>query len=243
VKTSTRTASSRAKARPASRRGSQRPGKGAAAKPAGGRAAGKAATATRAGQRAGAKAARTPARTKRGKRALSAARPAARARHRPARSAPARSAPARSAPARTGRWLAFIEQHGVVLASAHGPVPCIADAVAGQRIIGSWWAHPKGKAIFAALSEIDDSDDVRCFKLVDGKVTFVHRRMWPAVARLASDGLLEPARVASIQQEHMPTGEHRNVITPFPDWVPDDVADAARALTTDAARAELGAWV
>jgi hypothetical protein len=136
-----------------------------------------------------------------------------------------------------------VERHGVVLASAHGPVPCVADEVVGQPIVGSWWAHPKGKAIFAALSEIDDSEDVRSFKLVDGKVTFVHRRMWPALARLASDGVIAAARVASIQQEHMPTGEHRNVVTPFPDWVPDDVARAATALTVEDARAQLGAWV
>jgi hypothetical protein len=131
----------------------------------------------------------------------------------------------------------------VVLASARGPVPSIAEAVAGEPIVGSWWAHPKGKAIFAALSELDDADEVRCFKLVDGKVTFVHRRVWPALARLATDGAIAAARVASIQQEHMPTGEHRNMVTPFPDWVPDDVARAATALTADDARAQLGAWL
>jgi hypothetical protein len=141
------------------------------------------------------------------------------------------------------RWLSFVERHGVVLASARGPVPSVAEAVAGQPIIGSWWAHPKGKAIFAALSEIDDCDDVRCFKLIDGKVTFVHRRVWPALTRLASDGVLAASRVASIQQEHMPTGEHRNLVTPFPDWVPEDIARAATALTLDDARAQLGAWV
>ena len=145
--------------------------------------------------------------------------------------------------AAANRWLSFVEQHGVVLASARGPVPCVAEAVAGQPIIGSWWAHPKGKAIFAALSELDDADDVRCFKLVGGKVTFVHRRVWPALARLASGGVIAVGRVASIQQEHMPTGEHRNLVTPFPDWVPDDVALAATALTLDDARAQLGAWI
>jgi hypothetical protein len=122
-------------------------------------------------------------------------------------------------------------------------VPSVAEAVAGQPIIGSWWAHPRGKAIFAALSQLDDSNDVRCFKLIDGKVTFVHRRMWPALARLATAGVLAAPRVASIQQEHMPTGEHRNLVTPFPDWVPDDVARAATGLTVDDARAQLGPWV
>ncbi len=143
-----------------------------------------------------------------------------------------------------GRWLAFVKKHAVALASArHASVPSIAEKVAGEPIVGSWWAHAKGRAIFAALSEIDDSDDVRCFKLVDGKVTFVHRRAWPALVRLARDGALPADRVASLVQEHMPTGEHRNIVTPFPDWVDDTTAHAAAAMSLVEARAQLGAWV
>ncbi len=140
---------------------------------------------------------------------------------------------------KTSRWVGFVKKHGVVLASARGPVPCVAEAVAGEPIVGSWWAHPKGRAIFAALSELDDSEDVRCFKLVDGKVTLVHRRVWPALARLATDGTLSPDQVASLQQEHLPTGEHRNIVTPFPDWVDDATAAAAKKLPAAKARADL----
>ncbi|MEO7734177.1 MAG: hypothetical protein ABIY55_24655 [Kofleriaceae bacterium] len=154
-----------------------------------------------------------------------------------------RAKPAAARPAAASRWVKLVEKHGVVLASARGAVPCVAEAVAGEPIIGSWWAHPKGKAIFSALSELDDSDDVRCFKLIGGKVTFVHRRMWPALACLATGGVLAAGQVASIQQEHMPTGEHRNLITPFPDWVPDDVTRAAAAISLDDARALFATWL
>jgi hypothetical protein len=143
---------------------------------------------------------------------------------------------------RVSRWEAFVKKHGVVLASARGPVPSVAEAVAGEPIVGSWWAHPKGRAIFAALSELDDSDDVRCFKLVDNKVTLVHRRVWPALVRLARDGQLAAERVASLQQEHMPTGEHRNIVTAFPEWVDDATEHAATKLSADEARAQL-AWL
>lgn len=159
--------------------------------------------------------------------------------------AKAAKAKAKAKPAKKAtptKWVGFVEKHGVVLASAKGPVPCIAEAIAGEPIIGSWWSHAKAQIIFAALSEIDDDVDIRCFKLVDGKVTFVHRRVWPALVRLAREGRLPAERVASVQQEHMPTGEHRNLVTPFPDWVPDEVAAAADALSTDDARAQLGAW-
>jgi len=144
---------------------------------------------------------------------------------------------------RDAKWQQFVERHGVALASARGPVPCVAEAIAGEPIVGSWWSHPKADAIFDALSTIDDSEDIRSFKLIDHKITFVHRRLWPALARLAQAGVLEPDRVASIQQEHMPTGEHRNFTTPFPDWVPDDIGQAAASLSVDEARAQLGAWV
>jgi hypothetical protein len=144
---------------------------------------------------------------------------------------------------KAARWPSFVKKHGIVLASASGPVPSVAEAVAGEPIVGSWWAHPKGRAIFEALSEIDDSEDVRCFKLVDGKITFAHRRVWPALIRLAKDGVLGGDRVASLQQEHMPTGEHRNFVTPFPEWVDDASARAAEALSTDEARAQLGGWI
>ena len=139
-------------------------------------------------------------------------------------------------PASAKRWLAFVERHGLVLASARGKLPSIAEEVAGEPIVGSWWAHPKGKAIFAALSELDDSLDVRCFKLVDGKITLVHRRLWPALVALGKAGVLPPARLASLQQEHMPTGEHRNLVTPFPDWVDDETARMAQTLSAEQAR-------
>jgi hypothetical protein len=136
--------------------------------------------------------------------------------------------------------VAFVAQHGVVLASARGPVPNIAEAVAGAPIRGSWWGHAKGNEIFQALSALDDCPDVLCFRLVQGKVSFVHRRLWPALVRLADE--IGKHALAAIKQEHTETGAHRNVVTQFPNWVPPDVKDAARRLSEDAARAGLGSW-
>ena len=137
------------------------------------------------------------------------------------------------------RWEAFVKKHGVVLAAARGPVPSIAEAVAGEPIVGSWWAHPKGKAIYRALSALDDCANVRCFKLVEGKVTLAHRRVWPALVVLARAGTIPAAQLGSLVQEHMPTGEHHNIVTPFPDWVDEKTRRAADKLTPDKARAQL----
>lgn len=137
--------------------------------------------------------------------------------------------------------VAFVEEHGVVLASGRGPVPSVAEAVAGEPIRGSWWGHAQGHAIFAALEAISDSPDVLCFKLVGGKVTFAHRRCWPALVRLAEAIGAEP--LAVVRQEHTASGKHRNVVTPFPEWVGDDVKAAAARLDEAGARAILGGWV
>jgi hypothetical protein len=128
----------------------------------------------------------------------------------------------------------------VVLASARGPVPNVAEAIAGKPVAGSWWGHPKGKEIFRALSALGDSPDVRCFRLVDGKVTFVHRRVWPALVRLAD--CLGTKALAAIRQEHTASGAHRNVVTPYPKWVPDPVKAAAARLSESDARRQLGSW-
>ena len=136
----------------------------------------------------------------------------------------------------------FVERHGVVLAAGKGPVPSIAEAVAGGPIKGSWWGHPKGKEIFRALNAVDDSPEVLCFRLVDKKITFVHQRLWPALVRLAAE--LGPDRLTVIKQEHTPTGAHRNVLTKFPKWVSPKLKTAAATLSEEDARTQLGvsAW-
>jgi hypothetical protein len=129
----------------------------------------------------------------------------------------------------------------VVLASAKGSVPNLAEQVAGEPIRGSWWGHKKGPEIFQALGAVDESPDVLCFRLVDGKITFVHRRLWPALVRLADE--LGTERLTVIKQEHTETGAHRNVTTPFPKWVPPEVKKAAQELSVSEARAALGTWL
>lgn len=137
--------------------------------------------------------------------------------------------------------VAFVKEHGVVLAAAKGPVPSVAETMAGEPIRGSWWGHPKGTEIFRALSAIDASPDILCFRLVDGKITFVHRRLWAALVRLAD--VIGKERLAAIRQEHTATGAHRNVTTAFPGWVPAPIAKRAAELSEVEARSQVGPWL
>ena len=137
--------------------------------------------------------------------------------------------------------LEFIRHEGVVLVSAKGPVPRLTEAIIGEAIKGSWWAHPRGHEIFAVLGGVSDSADVLFCRLVDGKITVVHRRLWPALVRLAKRFPTE--RLAQVRQEHTASGQHVNHETPFPDWVPAAVAKEAKGLSEADALLALGGWV
>lgn len=129
-------------------------------------------------------------------------------------------------------------EHGVLLQSAKGPVPNLADLVAGETIKGSWWGHPFGHDIYAAINVVRDSPDVVALRLIKGKITLIHRRLWPALVCIASR--FPPERLAALHEEHLPSGRHSTTTTPFPDWVPPDVIAAANALTEAQADEQLG---
>lgn len=136
--------------------------------------------------------------------------------------------------------VAFVERHGVVLQAARGPVPSLAEAIAGGPIRGSWWGHPKGREIFQAATAVGDSADVLVCRLIDDKVTYVHRRLWPALVKMA--GRFPKARLAKVWDEHTPTGAHRARRTPFPAWVPAEVMKEAAALPVAEAERILSEW-
>ena len=135
--------------------------------------------------------------------------------------------------------LDWVRQQGIVLQSARGPVPNLADHVAGEPIRGSWWGHSAGHEIFAVLTCLLNSSDVIATRLVNGKVTLIHRRLWPALVRVADRFPSE--RLAAIDEEHTASGAHRATEIPFPEWVPAEDITAAELLTADDALAQLPA--
>ena len=133
----------------------------------------------------------------------------------------------------------FVKAQGVVLESARGPVPSLAEAVAREPIRGSWWAHPRANDIFLCSRAIRQSADVLVCRLIGGKVTYVHRRLWPALARLATRFNAE--WLAAIQELHTPSGKHEVRTTAFSDWLAEDVRRAAEGLTEEEAASLLPA--
>ena len=140
-----------------------------------------------------------------------------------------------------GGALAFVRTHGVVLESAKGPVPNLAEAVAGGPIRGSYWGHARGDEIFRLTRSLRASKEILVCRLVKGKVTYVHARLWPALVRL--QGSLDPDHLAAIREIHSSKGKHELEVTPFPDWVPAGVSKAAKRLTVAEAASQFGEWL
>lgn len=137
--------------------------------------------------------------------------------------------------------LAFVREHGVVLVSAKGTVPRLTEAIIGEPIKGSWWGHTQSHHIFAILEAVATSEQVLVCRLIDGKVTLVHRRLWPSLVRLASR--FAPGQLAKVREEHTASGRHVKHEVPFPQWVPQEVLEQAKNASESEALAVFSVWL
>jgi len=137
--------------------------------------------------------------------------------------------------------LAFVKRHGIVLQAARGPVPSLAEAIAEGPIRGSWWGHPRGREIYAAAETVSESGEVLVCKLVEGKVTYVHRRLWPALVKLASR--FREDQLDKVWSEHTPSGAHRARREAFPKWVPAELMKEGESLSVAEAERILTPWL
>jgi hypothetical protein len=84
---------------------------------------------------------------------------------------------------------AAIRKHSLLLLQDKTVLNAV-TIITGERVAGSWWSHPRSNEIFRIVDEVKDSRDIVLAKLVGGKVTFIHRRLWPAL--FAVGGAREP---------------------------------------------------
>src|SRR5690348_1156564 len=78
------------------------------------------------------------------------------------------------------RVLAELIAHGLLL-EIDARLPNVCSLVVGEPVGGSWWAHPRSHDIFRVNCALADHPDVLVTKLVSGKITYVHRSLWPAI--------------------------------------------------------------
>jgi hypothetical protein len=132
----------------------------------------------------------------------------------------------------------FVRRHGIVLESAKGEVPTLAEEIAGGPIRGSWWSHPKGRRIFAATRRVRGSPDVLVCRLLNGKITYVHRQLWPALVRLSNE--IGPSRLARVIEMHTAKGAHKNRSVPFSRCIPNEMKIEGHKLSRGEALSMLG---
>jgi hypothetical protein len=98
----------------------------------------------------------------------------------------------------TPRLLQLLERRGLLLLQDKA-FPSVASLVTGEALSGSWWSHERAHDIFQAVGELAVHPDVLACKLIGGKVTFVHRRLWPAVLAVACSS--EPWQTKGLSAE------------------------------------------
>jgi hypothetical protein len=94
--------------------------------------------------------------------------------------------------------IAFVKRHKVVPMTPSGDLASFVVAVAGGPLRGSWWGHPKGALIYDLANALHDSPEVCSVRLVDGKNTFVHRSLWPALYRIVTDASWRRSRTRDL---------------------------------------------
>src|SRR5215213_3774175 len=83
--------------------------------------------------------------------------------------------------------LKALTTHGLLLLQDKSALDVV-GMLAGEKLSKSWWSHARGQAIFACLERLDGDPDVLTARLVAGKVTYVHRRLWPQLLAVACSG-------------------------------------------------------
>ena len=73
-----------------------------------------------------------------------------------------------------------LKEYGLLLLNDPA-LPNLCRLVAGERVRGSWWAHPRAQEIFQVYDALEDHPDVLILKLISRKVTYIHRTLWPQI--------------------------------------------------------------
>ena len=81
--------------------------------------------------------------------------------------------------------LAAICEHGVLLETDRA-FPSLVALVADGPVKGTWWAHPLANEIYMLGQRLMDHRDVLFIRLVTGKMTYIHRRLWSSFYAIAT---------------------------------------------------------
>ena len=77
--------------------------------------------------------------------------------------------------------------------------PSVTGLMVGDTGGRSWWAHPQAKQMYGLSCALRDHPDVLLLKLISGKLTFIHRPLWPAIVAVGT--AREPWQMDGLSKE------------------------------------------
>ncbi len=80
--------------------------------------------------------------------------------------------------------LTALRELGVLLETDRA-FPSLVALMAGAPVKGTWWAHPLANDIYMMGQRLMDHSEVLFIKLLSGKTTYLHRRLWPQLVAIA----------------------------------------------------------
>lgn len=95
----------------------------------------------------------------------------------------------------TAGALSALRELGLMLETDRA-FPSLVALMAGGPVKGTWWAHPLANQIYMVGMSLMDLPEVIFIRLLSGKMTYVHQRLWPALYAIAS--AREPWQLASL---------------------------------------------
>ncbi len=87
--------------------------------------------------------------------------------------------------ARFNDMLELIRSVGILLYTDRA-FPSLATTMIGAPVAGSWMTHPMANELYLLGRELERHREVLLVKLLSGKLTFVHARLWPALIAIAT---------------------------------------------------------
>lgn len=81
----------------------------------------------------------------------------------------------------------YLLEHGIIPLSPTDGLVSLVDLILGPGIKGNWWGQANSNAAYNAYAELADDPDIIVMKLVDHKVTLVHRNLWNCLFVVALD--------------------------------------------------------
>ncbi|TPI21094.1 hypothetical protein [Mesorhizobium sp. B4-1-1] len=95
----------------------------------------------------------------------------------------------------------YLESHGLIpLSPAEGLVSLV-DLILGPGVTGNWWGHDRANDAYNAYSALANDPNVIVVKLIDYKVTLVHRNIWNPIFKIALDDKRISWRKSSLSPE------------------------------------------